>query len=132
MKPLEQHSDVIHDNHHRRTSSHNNISDQKRLSSRNVFENPDACWLLGERVLALYDVAQAMHHLHHFKILFRDLKPENVGALGNHRMQIFDFGLAKELDPYQRLDNGLYKMSGGTGSRRFSKYLSSSWWFCPL
>lgn len=35
------------------------------------------------------------------------------------RVKLFDFGLAKELDPKQKTDNGLYKMSGGTGSRRF-------------
>lgn len=34
-------------------------------------------------------------------------------------VKLFDFGLAKELDPMQKTDNGLYTMSGGTGSRRF-------------
>lgn len=36
-------------------------------------------------------------------------------------MKLFDFGLAKELDPRQKNDDGLYNMSGGTGSRRKSK-----------
>lgn len=35
------------------------------------------------------------------------------------RVKLFDFGLAKELDPKQKTTNGLYQMSGGTGSRRF-------------
>lgn len=39
----------------------------------------------------------------------------------DNSVKLFDFGLAKELDPYQRIETGLYKMSGGTGSRRFSK-----------
>jgi serine/threonine protein kinase len=47
--------------------------------------------------------------------------PDNIGFAFNNAVKLFDFGLAKELDPYQKLDNGLYKMSGGTGSRRFSK-----------
>ena len=35
-------------------------------------------------------------------------------------MKLFDFGLAKELDPLQRTPDGqFYEMSGGTGSRRF-------------
>lgn len=35
-------------------------------------------------------------------------------------MKLFDFGLAKELDPLQRTADGqFYEMSGGTGSRRF-------------
>ena len=46
---------------------------------------------------------------------------DNIGFGFNNCVKLFDFGLAKELDPYQKLDNGLYKMSGGTGSRRFSK-----------
>ena len=35
------------------------------------------------------------------------------------RVKLFDFGLAKELDPLQRTSDGMYEMSGGTGSRRF-------------
>ncbi len=34
-------------------------------------------------------------------------------------MKLFDFGLAKELDPLQKTSDGMYEMSGGTGSRRF-------------
>ena len=35
-------------------------------------------------------------------------------------MKLFDFGLAKELDSRQKnASNGLYEMSGGTGSRRY-------------
>lgn len=48
---------------------------------------------------------------------------DNIGFGYNNAVKLFDFGLAKELDPYQKLDNGLYKMSGGTGSRRFSKFI---------
>lgn len=65
--------------------------------------SPEALLLLGERVLALWDVSEGMAHLHSHKILYRDLKTENVGRTvrGAHddqppRMQIFDFGLAKE------------------------------------
>jgi len=74
-----------------------------------------------QRVMVAYDIAQALKHLHKLQIVFRDLKPDNVGFGYNNCVKLFDFGLAKELDPYQKLDNGLYKMSGGTGSRRFSK-----------
>jgi len=120
--------------------------------------SPEALLLLTERVLALWDVAEGMGHLHSHRILLRDLKPENVGrntrfvggAGGQQpqqRMQIFDFGLAKECKTRDRIgpsrdENGFrgygddskadetgrssssssfydhYKMSGLTGTRR--------------
>ena len=48
-----------------------------------------------------------------------DLKPDNVGFNFEGRVKLFDFGLAKELDPLQKTTDGMYEMSGGTGSRRF-------------
>lgn len=47
------------------------------------------------------------------------LLTDNVGFDFEGRVKLFDFGLAKELDPKQRSEHGLYNMSGGTGSRRF-------------
>ncbi len=34
-------------------------------------------------------------------------------------MKIFDFGLAKRLDPMDKTDDGLYRMTGNTGSLRY-------------
>jgi serine/threonine protein kinase len=86
--------------------------------------SPEALLLLGERILALWDVSEGMAHLHHHKILYRDLKTENVGRTvrskvkddngaspmfqnfdhrDQQRMQIFDFGLAKECKPTDRV-----------------------------
>lgn len=72
-----------------------------------------------QRVTVACDICSAIRHLHKLKIVFRDLKPDNVGFDFDGRVKLFDFGLAKELDPLQKTADGDYEMSGGTGSRRF-------------
>jgi serine/threonine protein kinase len=72
-----------------------------------------------QRLQVACDICSAIRHLHNLKIVFRDLKPDNVGFDFEGRVKLFDFGLAKELDPLQRTPDGMYEMSGGTGSRRF-------------
>ena len=94
-------------------------------TTRTIKASPRALLLLGERILALYDVSEGMSHLHRHKILYRDLKTENVGRTScfkqgtrvnqsqllqhechhqdHYRMQLFDFGLAKECKSFDRV-----------------------------
>lgn len=46
-------------------------------------------------------------------------QPDNIGFDVRGDIKIFDFGLAKELHESSRLDNGLYKLTGDTGSPRY-------------
>ena len=46
-------------------------------------------------------------------------KPDNIGFDINGVLKLFDFGLAKELRGDERLEDGLYKMTGCTGSIRY-------------
>mmetsp|Transcript_3987 Transcript_3987/g.6078 ORF Transcript_3987/g.6078 Transcript_3987/m.6078 type:complete len:410 (+) Transcript_3987:92-1321(+) len=71
------------------------------------------------RLRVAVDLASAVKHLHSLGIMYRDLKPDNVGFDSNGTVKLFDFGLAKELIPKQRIDNDTYEMTGDTGSRRY-------------
>lgn len=59
------------------------------------------------------DVCKGMEYLHRHKIIFRDLKPSNVGFTLQGTAKIFDFGLAREI-----LDNDR-RMTGNIGSLRY-------------
>lgn len=76
-----------------------------------------AFWV--ERLTVAYDIACALSYLHGMDVVYRDLKPDNVGFDVRGDVKIFDFGLAKELDPRLALDDGTYKLTGDTGSLRY-------------
>lgn len=72
-----------------------------------------------ERLAVAYDLACALSYLHGMSVIYRDLKPDNIGFDVRGDVKIFDFGLAKELDPRQKLPDGTYKLTGDTGSPRY-------------
>eukprot|EP00934_Nitzschia_sp_Nitz4_P000585 Nitzschia sp. Nitz4//scaffold190_size42200//30078//33516//NITZ4_007394-RA/size42200-processed-gene-0.52-mRNA-1//-1//CDS//3329540150//585//frame0 len=75
--------------------------------------------LLVERIETALKVAVVIEYLHDQNILFRDLKPDNIGFDAKGMLKLFDFGLAREAKECDALENGTYKMSGHTGSRRY-------------
>ena len=74
---------------------------------------------LNERLQIALQIAGAMDYLHSKNIVFRDLKPDNIGFDKDGIVKIFDFGLAKELKNNLKAANGKYKLTGNTGSRRY-------------
>lgn len=55
----------------------------------------DTCVTARIREVAM-GVAEGMEYLHSKKVIFRDLKPTNIGFDEEGRVKIFDFGLARE------------------------------------
>jgi len=71
------------------------------------------------RLIAAYDICSAVDHMHSHSIIYRDLKPENVGFDVRNDVKVFDLGLAKELHSQDALPDGTYRLTGMTGSLRY-------------
>mmetsp|Transcript_3473 Transcript_3473/g.4723 ORF Transcript_3473/g.4723 Transcript_3473/m.4723 type:complete len:443 (-) Transcript_3473:470-1798(-) len=70
------------------------------------------------RINVALSIALAIQYLHQKDIVYRDLKPDNVGFNERGTLKLFDFGLAKQLHPGLKI-NDLYSLTGNTGSLRY-------------
>jgi len=79
---------------------------------------------MANRICAAYEICSAIHYLHMNGIIYRDLKPENVGFDVRDEVKLFDFGLARETnlgsgEAVESSNGMLYTMSGDAGSLRW-------------
>ena len=81
----------------------------KKKTVEDIYEYEPS--LLPQQLDIALQIAAAMRYLHEKRIIFRDLKPENLGFDVRGDIKLFDFGLAKvmpsRIDPYV----DAYKMS---------------------
>jgi len=68
-------------------------------------------------------IAAALDYLHEKNIIFRDLKPENVGFDVRGDLKLFDFGLATIISPQGDPYEDTYEMSGAGSPRYMSPEL---------
>jgi len=84
----------------------------KRINQWNCEED---CEILPKMRIAR-QIASALDYLHQQRLLYRDLKPQNIGLGEDDQVKLFDFGLVRELPPGARLPN--YEMSA-VGTPRY-------------
>jgi serine/threonine protein kinase len=71
------------------------------------------------RMMITKQIASAVAYLHSRDVIFRDLKPNNVGFDERGIVKIFDFGLSRELPSENYKIGDVYSMSGNVGTIRY-------------
>mmetsp|Transcript_42891 Transcript_42891/g.103760 ORF Transcript_42891/g.103760 Transcript_42891/m.103760 type:complete len:450 (+) Transcript_42891:148-1497(+) len=71
---------------------------------------------LKARLLVAYDLSVAFSYLHNCRLVYRDIKPENIGFDIRGDVKIFDFGLCRSLEEKDKAKGGGYKLTAKTGS----------------
>lgn len=75
--------------------------------------------LLLERLNVALDIASALSYLHSKRIIYRDLKSDNIGFDDAGRLKLFDFGLSRSLPRTGDDLAGSFEMSGKVGTKAY-------------
>lgn len=94
----------------------------KKKSKRSMMKKEIKEELLYDRLSVAYDICSALAFLHRNDIIYRDLKPDNLGFDVRDDVKLFDFGLAREVHPRDKVEGSdpeVFKLTGQTGSYRY-------------
>eukprot|EP00581_Thalassiosira_minuscula_P009927 CAMPEP_0183708554 /NCGR_PEP_ID=MMETSP0737-20130205/4832_1 /TAXON_ID=385413 /ORGANISM="Thalassiosira miniscula, Strain CCMP1093" /LENGTH=515 /DNA_ID=CAMNT_0025936447 /DNA_START=214 /DNA_END=1761 /DNA_ORIENTATION=- len=91
--------------------THRVVIRQKFGFLKNKKDKAEADKALVVRLKVAFDIAAALQFLHSKSIIYRDLKPENLGFDVRGDIKLFDLGLVKELHPREKDREGNYKLS---------------------
>ena len=87
------------------------------LSNPGMYDEHYHLKMYMEKLHVLSGIGSALEYLHEHGVIFRDLKPNNIGFLNGNQVQLFDFGLSRELP---QLDTSVpFEMSGKVGTLRY-------------
>jgi len=75
--------------------------------------------LMIEKLIVAYDLAAAFRYMHSHNLIYRDIKPENIGFDVRGDVKVFDFGLCKDMNPKYKTQDGLFQLTFQTGSRPY-------------
>lgn len=64
-----------------------------------------------EKLVVASQLAQAFAYLHSRRIVYRDIKPDNIAFDANRKVRLFDFGLAKEMTKRRANSDGTFNLT---------------------
>jgi serine/threonine protein kinase len=97
------------------SSSSSRALDEVKRATRSVDEGGS----LDKRLGVAKSIADAVDYLHSQGVIFRDLKPDNVGFDKQGNLKLFDFGLSRFIPQHSDAYGDVYEMSGA-GTPRYA------------
>jgi hypothetical protein len=79
------------------------VTELVRGETLRAFVERERCWPPELAAAVVHQVATALAHAHHAGVVHRDLKPENVMLRQDGVLKLMDFGIARVLDPAERM-----------------------------